>query len=623
MNVGVILLGSILLIASPCFSINVFQYLGQAYRKNLIQFREDIQFGNKKILDEYDFIIVGAGAAGATIARRLAEVSEWNILLLEAGGEESLITSLPAIAHYLQFTNYNWAYHTEKELHSCRGLINKTCPWPAGKGLGGSTIINNNMYTRGNVRDFDRWAEAGNPGWSYNDVLPYFLKNENINIPELKKSPYHGVEGPLPISYAGFNSKLVNAFLESASEVGMSVGDYNAPGSHVVFSRIQSTTSNGRRITSARAYLHDNLKNLHIVEFGYVTKILIDNRTKVAYGVEFVKNKKKRKVLAKKEVIISAGTFNSAKLLMLSGIGPKEHLNSLNINTVSDLRVGDNLQEHPAYAGLAFLINETISFVPDRVYRDLIGEAFKILEKKSWMTTLPPEGVGYVKTKYNKDIGDIPDIEYIFIPGSLAGEAGLGGTMGRRSMGIPDKLFYETYNSILTHDSWTIWVMLMYPESRGQVRLRSANPFDKPVINGNFFTEPLDLKRIVEGIKMTIELSKTKAFQKYGSKLHTTPLLGCRHLEFGSDPYWECCVETMTMQMHHQSGTCKMGPEWDRNAVVNSQLKVYGVNRLRVIDASIMPTITGAHTVAPTYMIGEKGADLVKSTWLNKIQTDL
>lgn len=469
MTVRLIVLGIFLLISSPCFSVNILGFLGQAYRKNLIQFREDPQFGNKKILDEYDFIVVGAGAAGATVARRLAEVSKWNILLLEAGGEESLITSLPSIAHYLQFTNYNWAYHTEEELHACKGLVNKTCPWPAGKGLGGSTIINNNMYTRGNVRDFDRWAEAGNRGWSYKEVLPYFLKNEDVNIPELKRSPYHGVGGPLPINYPDYKSKLVEAFLESAPEVGMSVGDYNAPGSHVVFSRIQSTTSSGRRITSARAYLHDNLNNLHIVEFGYVTKILIDDRTKVAYGVEFMKNKKKRRVLAKKEVIISAGTFNSAKLLMLSGIGPKEHLGPLGIKTVSDLRVGDNLQEHPAFAGLAFLVNETVSFVPDRIFRDLINEAFKINEKRSFMTTLPPEGVGYVKTKYNTDVGDIPDIEYIFLSTSLAGEGGLGGSIGRRSMGVPDRLYYETYNGALARDTWSIWVMLMYPESRGQV----------------------------------------------------------------------------------------------------------------------------------------------------------
>jgi len=149
-----------------------------------------------------------------------------------------------------------------------------------------------------------------------------------------------------------------------------------------------------------------------------------------------------------------------------------------------------------------------------------------------------------------------------------------------------------------------------------QVRLRSADPFAPPVINANFFDVPIDLKHLVEGIKMVVELGKTKAFQKYGSTLHRTRMPGCKHLEFGTDEYWACCVQTMTMQMHHQSGTCKMGPKHDRTAVVDPQLKVYGVNGLRVIDCSIMPTITGGHTVAPAYMIGEKGADLVKSTWL-------
>lgn len=470
MHVRTVVFGICLLFARPSSSLNIFQYLGQSYRKDLIQFREDSQFGNKPLLDEYDFIVVGAGAAGATVARRLAEVSEWNVLLLEAGGEESLITSVPAIAHYLQFTDYNWAYHTEKEPNACKGLVHQWCPWPAGKGLGGSTIINNNMYTRGNARDFDRWAEAGNPGWSYSDVLPYFLKNEDINVPELKRSPYHGVGGPLPVSYPAFKSKLLDGFLESAPEVGMKLGDYNALGSNVVFSRVQSTTLNGRRVTAARAYLLDNLPNLHILEFGHVTKILINEHTKTAYGVEFVKSKKKRKVLATKEVIVSAGTFNSAKLLMLSGIGPKEHLEPLGIKTISDLRVGDNLQEHPAFAGLAFFVNDTVGFVPDKLYRNIIAETIKLYNRGSFMSLLPPEAVGYVKTKYNKNAGDVPDIEYIFLPGSILSEGGLGGGLGRMSMGIPDKLYYELYGDTMTKDTWSVWPMLMYPESRGQVR---------------------------------------------------------------------------------------------------------------------------------------------------------
>jgi len=475
MHVSLLAVGVVLQVARPCGSFDFLRYLGRSYRENLIRFREDAQFGDQPILDEYDFIVVGAGAAGATVARRLAEVPEWTVLLLEAGGEESMITSIPAIAHYLQFTNYNWAYRTEEESHACKGLVNRTCPWPAGKGLGGSTIINNNMYTRGNVRDFDRWAEAGNPGWAYADVLPYFLKNEDINVPELKRSLYHGVGGPVSVSYPAFKSKLLDAFLESASEVGARVGDYNAPGSHVVFSRVQSTTSNGNRVTSARAYLQDNPKNLHVVEFGHVTRLLIDESTKTVHGVEFVKNRRKRTALAKKEVIVSAGTFNSAKLLMLSGVGPKEHLDPLGIKTLSDLRVGDNLQEHPAFAGLNFVVNETVGFVPDRFYRNIVDEMIRIYERKSWMSVLPPEGVGYVKTKYNENAGDLPDIEYIFIPSSLAAEDGLGASVGRRSMGIPDQLYREMYKDALNKDSWTIWPMLMYPASRGQVsRTRSA-----------------------------------------------------------------------------------------------------------------------------------------------------
>ncbi|XP_050436286.1 glucose dehydrogenase [FAD, quinone]-like [Adelges cooleyi] len=603
---------------SLCMTIDIFGFLGRSYRASLIQFQEDPQFGNKPILNEYDFIVVGAGAAGATVARRLAEIGEWKVLLLEAGGEESLITSIPATAHFLQFTNYNWDYRTEEEPHACKGLVNKRCPWPAGKGIGGSTIINNNMYTRGNVKDFDGWAENGNPGWSYNDVLPYFLKNEDINVPELKRSVYHGVGGPMPISYIPFKSKLVEAFLESAPEVGMKTGDYNAPGSNVVFSRIQSTTLNGRRVTSAKAYLRENLSNLHIVEFATVTKILIDPNTKAAYGVEFVKNKKNRKAFAKKEVIVSAGTFNSAKLLMLSGIGPKEHLAPLGIKVLQNLRVGDNLQEHPAYAGLSFVINETISLVPDRFYRKFITETFRNIEGISISSTLPCEAVGYVKTKYNTWEGDLPDIEYIFIPTSLPGEGGLGGTVGRRSMGVPDDLFNDMYKGIMTKDTWSIVPMLTYPKSRGQVRLLDADPRSKPVIHANFFSDPIDLNRLVEGIKMVINLSKTKPFQKYGSRLHDRPMPGCKHVEFGTDDYWSCCIQRMTMQMHHQCGTCKMGPEWDRNAVVNAQLKVYGISNLRVIDCSIMPTITGGHTMAPAYMIGEKGADLVKNSWLNR-----
>jgi len=450
-------------------NLNALSHLGQRYRSNFIPFREDPLFGNKPVLDEYDFVVVGSGAAGATVARRLAEIPEWKVLLLEAGRQESLITSVPAIAHYFQFTDYNWAFKTEEEPRACLGHVNKKCLWPQGKGLGGSTIINNNIYTRGNAKDFDRWAEAGNPGWSYADVLPYFLKNEDVNVPELKRSPYHGVGGPVPVSHSPYTSKLMEAFLESAPDAGLRVVDYNDPNSHVGFSKIQGTINYGRRVTSAKAYLRVNLTNLHVVEDAFVTKVLIDPVTKVAQGVEFEKGNRRRRALARKEVIVSAGAFNSAKLLMLSGVGPKEHLESLGIETISDLRVGDNLQEHPSYANLAFTINQTIGLIPDRMYKNLIRETLNFLDGSGWLTTMGCEGLGYVKTKYNADPGDVPDIEYIFVPMTLAGEEGLGNSILRRTMAIPDSVHYDLHKGLFNRDGWSIWTMLMYPESRGQV----------------------------------------------------------------------------------------------------------------------------------------------------------
>lgn len=471
MNIRQTIFYNYLLLSSlGCFAFNIFDYLGQVYRKNLIQFHEDVLFGNKPLLDEYDFIVVGAGPAGATVARRLAEVPEWNILLLEAGGEESLITAIPSIAHYLQFTDYNWGYHSEKEPHACKGNTRKQiCACPSGKGLGGTTIINNNIYTRGHTKDFDRWAKAGNPGWSYEDVLPYFLKMEDVKIPELARSHYYGVGGRIPISYTPYKTKLLDVFLKSASDIGIPVGDYNAPVSRTVFSRVQGTIMNGRRITAAAAYLRDNIDNLHIIEFGYVTKILIDENTKTAYGVEFIKNNKKRRILAKKEVIISAGSFNSPKLLMLSGVGPREHLESLGIKTINDLRVGDNLQEHPGFSGFGFVINETISLKVDRFYRNIIKELINATVGNTAFSLLPVEGISYIKTKYNTDVDDFPDIEFLFIASSLTGESGLGGNLLFRTMEVSNIIYNNVFNGTIENDAWTIWPMLMYPESRGQV----------------------------------------------------------------------------------------------------------------------------------------------------------
>lgn len=591
----------------------------RAIRVRGFPFREDPDFGNKPIFEEYDFIVVGSGPAGCVVANRLSENPQWNVLLLEAGGEETIVNQVSTIAHYLQFTNYNWNYITEQQSGACLGLKQGRCPWPAGKGTGGGSVINNNIYTRGNKQDFDSWAKAGNKGWSYNELLPYFLKTEDINIAELKRSPYHGVGGPLPVEYPPYRSELLETFLASAKEVRLNLVDYNNPNTHEGFSHIQGTIRMGRKVSAYRAFIrpYKGRKNLHVAILSRVTKILIDSETKEAYGVEFVKKRRRRNVRARKEVIISAGTFNSPQLLMLSGIGPKEHLDEMDIPVIQNLRVGDNLQEHPAFASLAFTVNKTqVSLIPQRLLTNVVPTLLDWVEGQGWLSTLACEGLGYVHTKYNdRSKNPPPDIEYIFVPTSLAGESGMGSDLLRKTMGIPDDTFSEVFQDIRNKDAWSIWPMLMYPESRGWVRLKSANPWHPPRIQSNFFSEPVDLYRIVEGIKMVIELSQTKAFQSLESTLNRRPFPACKHLKFGSDEYWGCCVRQWTMQMHHPCGTCKMGPEWDKNAVVSPRLQVYGMKRLRVVDASIMPTIPGAHTVASAYMVGEKGADLIKEDW--------
>lgn len=585
-------------------------------------FREHFSSDNKPIFDEYDFVVVGSGPGGCVTASRLSENSKWKVLLLEAGNDDSVLGIIsPSIVHYVQFTDYNWNFTTSEQPGSCLGLKNGRCPWPSGKGTGGSTLLNNNIYTRGNKNDFDNWAKAGNSGWSYNELLPYFLKSEDINVAQLKFSPYHATGGLLRIEYAPFQSPLLQKFLESAKEIGLNIVDYNNPNTFVGFSPIQGTVKKGHKVNAFQAFIRRfrNRTNLHVAIQSRVTKILINPNTKETYGVEFIKASRKRTVRARKEVIISAGSLNSPQLLMLSGIGPKEHLETIGIPVIQDLRVGDNLQEHPAFAGLAFTINKTgAGLVAERIFDNAIVEYLDWIQEsggRGWLTTMGCEGIGYVHTKYNNSSKDRPDIEYIFLPTSLAAESGIGDDILRKTMGIPEDSFNEVFWNIKNKDAWSIWPMLMYPESRGVVRLTSANAWHPPKIHSNFFFQKRDLDRIVEGIKMIIRLSQTDTFQTLGSILNRQPLPACRKFKFGSDDYWACCVRQWTMQMHHPCGTCKMGPEWDRSAVVSPQLKVYGVKNLRVIDASIMPTIPGGHPQASVYMIGEKGADLIKKDW--------
>jgi len=564
-------------------------------------------------LPEYDFIIVGAGSAGCVLANRLTEVSEWDVLLLEAGGEESYIMDIPFLAIYLQFTDANWNYKSVPSNTTCLGLTNRQCIFPRGKVIGGSSVLNYMVHTRGNRRDYNLWESMGNSGWGYEDVLPYFLKSEDIAIPELADDKkFHSTGGYLTVSYPPYLTPLAEAFLEAGKETGQKVIDYNAE-TQTGFSIIQSTTKNGTRWSTSRAFLHPirNRANLHVKKRSQVTKILIDPDTKTAYGVEFVRNKKKYVVRARKEVIVSGGAINSPQLLMLSGVGPKKHLRDMDIPVIQDLKVGYNLMDHMAVIGITFLVNKSVSIRSESIFesgKDLID--YFQCRKGLLSSVAGVEGIAFFDFENSTDSDGYPDVELLFTGGSIVSDPTL-----RKTCGINDYVYETVYKQIENRHTWMIFPILLRPKSRGRVMLKDNNPFHKPLIYHNYLQYPEDLETLLKGVKKIVDLGETKAFKKFGSTLHDVPVPGCSQFEFGSDDYWRCVIKHLTMSIFHVSGTCQMGPVTDRHAVVDPRLRVYGINRLRVIDSSIMPVVPAAHTNAPTIMTAEKGADLVKQDW--------
>lgn len=539
------------------------------------------------------------------------------MLLLEAGIDGSIYTDVPTLSTYFLQTEYNWNFKTEKSPYACLGLKNKMCPWPAGKAVGGSSIINALIYTRGTKRDFDRWAALGNEGWSYADVLQYFLKSEDIQVPELKNSPYHSNQGNLTVGYAPFATNALKVFLQAATDLGYNpFNDYNGA-VPIGFSPIQTTIRNGRRVSAAKAFLHPirERRNFHISQNSRVTRLLINPVTKRAYGVEFRKNGQLRKVLARNEVILSAGAFMSPFLLMHSGIGPEEHLRELGIPVIQNLRVGDNLQEHLTMTGLSFLMNDsslTVDVPGDILPRmpQLFLEWFT--RGTGVLTDVGCEGIAYLKTPL-ADNEPYPDVELIFL--GLSGYAVDRGYNLRTGMAVSDEVYFKVYQPIEGKPGWHMWPMPTLLRSRGSVRLYNTDPLDQPKITHNFLTDPYDVDVMVESIKWVIRISRTEAFQRIGSRLHDIPIPGCEMFTFGSDSYWGCVARHLTNQLHHTCGTCKMGPDSDPAAVVDPRLRVRGVGGLRVVDASIIPVIPSGHTQAPAYMIGEKGADMIKQDW--------
>ena len=537
----------------------------------------------------YDYIIVGGGSAGCTLAGRLSEDPNVSVALIEAGGpDRSTLIHCPAgLAVMAKFELNGWGYNTVPQ----PGLNGRKGYQPRGKVLGGSSSINAMVYARGHARDYDDWAARGNPGWSYADVLPYFKRAEHN---ERGADDFHGEGGPLNV----MDLRSPNPFLTAFMEAGLQAGerhntDFNGADQEGI-GAYQVTHKNGERFSAAKAYLTPHLgrANLKVITRALITRVVTETRDGQvhAVGVEYradaghgaVQN---LRLKPGGEVLLSAGAFGSPQLLMLSGIGPADHLREHGIGVVHDLPgVGENLHDHP----------DVVMVVNAPKLTDLFGLSWQgtvnavraILEwrrsRSGMLTTNFAEAGGFIKSAPEEAI---PDLQLHFVVGKLVDH-------GRKT--------------VFGH-GYSCHVCLLRPKSRGTLRLASPDPRRAPLIDPAFLQDPDDMARMVRGFKRVRELMHQPALTRHGG-VETAVSASAQ-----TDDQIEQFIRNHADTIYHPVGSCRMGPDDDPMAVVDAQLRVRGVQALRVIDASVMPQVVGGNTNAPVIMMAEKAVDMMRA----------
>ncbi len=524
-----------------------------------------------------DYVIIGAGSAGCVLANRLSEDPANRVILLEGGGSDkhpAVYTPL-GISALMHMKRFNWMFNSRPQLTQ----NNREVYCPRGKGLGGSSSINAMLYIRGQKQDYDQWEALGNKGWSYSHLLPYFKRSQHQ---ERGASELHGVDGPLNVCDLEDIHPLSKNFVESCLQVGHSFNpDFNGHDQEGA-GYYQGTRRNGQRCSAAAAYLHPVMtrSNLTVITKAMVQRIVIEDG--VAVAVEYRKDNRLHRIDAKKEVIVSAGSFQSPQLLMLSGIGPEAELKKHGIEVKRSLPgVGKNLQEHVDVIVVnKELTASSLSLRPKGIINGTRWLLRYLFKRRGMFASTLVEGGAFIKSS---DEVETPDLQLQCSPIAMDDH-------GRNTS------MYFKYGV-------SVHVCLLRPDSRGSVSLRSANPNDAPDIDLNMLDTEADRARMVAGVKKVRDIMRAPEFsQVLGEEI----LPGSNQI---SDQQIEAFLKEKANHVYHPVGTCKMGS--DDMAVVDEQLRVHGVGRLRVVDASIMPNLISGNTNAPTIAIAEKVSDVI------------
>lgn len=533
--------------------------------------------------EQWDYVIAGAGSAGCVLASRLTEDRDVRVLLLEAGGSDiSPFIHVPAGFPRIGPANL-WSYPAEPDPSLGGRVVN----WPAGKVLGGSSSVNVTQWTRGHPADYDEWAALGAAGWNYDNVLPYFRRSERFAA---GADDYRGGRGPQRVMQTGLHHRLTDAFIESVMQTGVPFrADLNgAAGEGIGYSQVSQRR--GWRSSTASAYLLPARlrRNLAVRTRACVSRVLTDSGR--AVGVDYEVAGRRASAYARREVILSAGALSTPKLLMLSGIGPADHLRGAGIDVVADLpEVGRNLQDHMRVSLVYSVTIATLNM--DLNLRGYARHGLDfVLRGRGGLTSSAANAVGFVKLARDSAR---PDLELLFAPYGVEYGQGRG---SRQSIQL----------RMMDEPAVTGSVWLCHPRTRGEVTLRSSAPGDMPLIRHALLADRQDVAELTEGVRRLRAVFERDPLRAYVTA-ETAPSVSCR-----TDEEIEGLLRRTAQRGAHQSGTCRMGREGE--AVVSPDLRVYGVEGLRVVDASVMPALITGHTNAPTIMIAERASDLIRRT---------